>query len=962
MVLGFFNKTFANNLILQNAFFLFLHSLFQNQRLVHNILNTLSKNILTFISFLGLSLFCLSVQGQITDSDSTSTLIQKDSINFSSDTLQVNDSIPADSVQGDIETTVLYYADDSIRTNLIQNVAYLYGNAKVVYGEITLTADEIQIDWDNDLVRAYGRPDSTGKIQNKPLFQQGADSYVADSISYNMETEKGVVHGIITEQGGGYLTADKVKRYPEGYMYLNRGSFTTCNLAEPHFHIQARKLKLLSNNTIVAGPFNMYVGDAPTPLGFLFGMFPNSTTRRSGIIVPVYGESLERGFFLRNGGYYWAIGERAALTFLGDIYTRGSWRLEVNGQYQKKYYYRGNASIRYSNLIDGEDTEKVTTREFWVEWAHSPVPRGPGLFTANVRFGTTSFNANNSFSTQDFLSNQFNSSISYTRRLGTLFNLNISARGQVNAATNIIDVTLPQFNLSMNRVSPFKPKNRPAKNWIHRIGITYQVNGSYNLTNNISGTGFPSFPFTIANSEAKSIGNIISTTNSQTGVTETTPTAETPDFFDDFDLVLENARLAITHSVGIQTSMKLFKYFSLNPSISYQEFWYPFSYAYVPETDNPLSDDAIPVNVVRINQFDRAYSASFSTSLNTNVYGFFRFKNSKREAQIRHLMQPSITFSYTPDFSQPFFGFYQEVPVAVDGSDNNIVTRTERVSRFQGLPSGQPSANETGSIGFSVNNSIEMKKRGKTDSDSAFQKIPILENLSISGSYNLTATEFNLSNITINARTRLLDIFDINFGAIFDPYAFEKDTLIVDGDIITPRRINILAIDKGQGLARLISYNLSVGSRFTPQGFKDLIKKKENKLKELGEVNPRFQDFQNNAEQYVDFEIPWSLGINYILNWSRSGFQNPTVTQSLSFNGDLSITKTWKIGFSSGYDLVNNEITFTNINIYKDLHCWEMSLNWIPFGVRQSYTFDLRVKASILQDLKLSRNRSWIDR
>lgn len=854
---------------------------------------------------------------------------QTDSLVVSGDTLftQPNDTIPNDSIptKSNVKTTIDYSAEDSIRYNVLEQKVYLYGDAQVIYGNTTLEAEYIEIDQRTNKVTAQGRPDSTGKLQGIPVFTQDGDQYVAKEIIYDTETQKGIIRDIVTEQGQGYIQGEKVKKQPDNTMYLRNGLYTTCNLAEPHFHIKASKIKLVPEKSIITGPFNLYIDNAPTPLGFLFGLFPFSSTRKSGIIVPEYGESADLGFFLRNGGYYWAIGDKVGLTFLGELYTNGSWGVSLNGVYKKRYNYGGNFSLRYNNRFRGEDEDRSSTREFWVTWAHAPVPRGNGTLSANVNFGTTQFNQNFAFEQDNFLANNFASSVSYSRTFGSWGNMTVNLRQDQNTRTGIVNATIPEVNFAVNRFFPFKKKGKTGRGWVQQINLAYSVSSSNRLTNTPLNTS--NFPFAVAN-----------------GVVE----QDTLDFYNDFGTILQRSDFGIVHNIPLSTTVKLFKYISLNPSISYQEFWYPrqLSYAWDP--------DSMAVRVDTLNQFSRAFNTSMSANLTTRIYGTFLFPNSEKIEGIRHVIIPTVGFSYTPDLSFPQYGFYQEV-------QTDSLGNRQKLSRFQGFSSGGPGGTEAGNLNFSINNTFEMKKRPINDSTQA-EKVPLMENLTFGGSYNFLADSLKLSNISISANTRFLkDFITINATANLNPYVTVLDSTDDNGTIFQ-RRVNRLAITNGQGLGQITNVSFRAEASFTPAAFRELKRKKNEEIRERQEEDPRLQGVLNDPNRYVDFEIPWSLRVNYLLNWSRDGFRPPQQTQTLNFSGDLSITKTWKIGFSSGYDFDARDISFTSIDIYKDLHCWEMRFNWIPFGARQSYTFDINVKASILQDLKLSRRRSWYDR
>ncbi|TAF67039.1 MAG: LPS-assembly protein LptD [Cytophagales bacterium] len=840
------------------------------------------------------------------------------------DTLRTNDSVSKDTIKKErtLNTTVKYSARDSIKSNLIKKMTYLYGDAVVVYGDINLSAEEIEIDWNKNIIIARGKIDSTGKLVGVPIFKQGEEEYEAQEMTYNYKTQKGIIIGIVTKQGEGYLGGDRVKKNAENEMFLRNGTYTTCDLREPHFHIQARKIKMIPDKAIVTGPFNMYIGKNPTPLGFLFGIFPFTETRTSGIIVPVYGEAQDRGFFLREGGYYWAVNDKLALTFLGELYTNGSWGLNFSANYIKRYQYSGTAAFRFNNRIAGEDRERTVQQDFWFNWTHTPVPRGTSSFQASVAMGSQNFNVNNSFDTRSYLTNTFNSSVSYTKSFpGTPFNLTASANQDQNTRTGIANATLPQLSVAMQRIFPFKlliKNNQKLPEWIRQIGISYNLNFQNQLTNAPTRS---SFPFK----------------------TTQTVASDTLDFFEGFSKVLDNAQIGASHTIPISTTLKILKHFSLNPSFSYQEYWYPYRFDYT------WDNTAQAVRVDTINNFSRAFVFSASANLTTRIYGTFRPRNSKTIEGIRHTMVPRIGFTYTPDFSEPQYDFYKKVQTDTAGNVQNV-------SRFLGFAVGGPGAGRSGNINFGIDNILEMKIRPRQDTAQP-KKVSLLENLSITGNYNLFADSLNFSNLSLNARTRVGTFLDINAGATLDPYGVIRRSADNPADVL---RVNRFAIDLGQGIARPTGFNLSVGAVLNPKSFNDLVKKKRETINNSDDQ--RIRNTLQSPEDYVDFQIPWSLRLSYIYTWSRQGFEVPAETQTLNFNGDVSLTKTWKIAITSGYDFKLQNIAFTTVDIIKDLHCWEMRFNWIPFGPRQSYNFEIYIKSSILRDLKISRRRSWYDR
>ncbi len=862
---------------------------------------------------------------------------------------------PSDSLRiqsNGIETTIEYYAEDSIVSNLINNTVYLYGKARVTYGDIKLTAEQIEINQNTKIVVARGLTDSTGRYRGNPVFKQGTDSYEADSMRYNFETKKGVVIGIVTEQGEGYIQSAKAKRLQDGTMYAFGNKYTTCNLKHPHWYINTNKIKLVPDKQVVSGPFNLVISDVPTPLGFAFGIFPFVDKKKTGIIFPTYGESADRGFFLRNGGYYWYISEFVTLDLRGEIYTNGSWGLEMALPYRKRYRYSGGASIRYNKRFQGEATEREEFTDFWIRWNHSPIPRGKSTFAASVNFGTTQFNRRNSFNPRDQLSNTFSSSISYNTAFNignTPVTLGLSARQDQNNTTNVMNVTLPALNLTVNRIYPFKKPDQSAKNFIQKINLNYSFNALAKYTN--QPVNYGGFPFQLTNRPRNPI----------TGEPVPSDSLQLDFNFANLSEIAKNARIGGVHTIPISTSIKFLKVFSLNPNFTYSEAWFPkqLDYTYIP------ADTTVRVDT--LSGFNRVYSYSTGASLTTRIYGFFNFDVNKKGRYlqaIRHTIVPTITFSYQPELAGEAQGVFQNVQI-------NALGDRRLVSRYQGFePQPPASVGEAGVLNFNLQNIFEAKVKPKKDTVDE-KKIMLLDNLSFGGNYNLVRDSLKLSEISIAARTRLLNLIDFNFTGALDPYVY-KITSTNEAGVITQTRINRYAWQEGQGFGQLSRFNVSMGFSLTPQTFKNSVKKKaeearKNPTQTLGrEINEseslELQNIANNPDEYVDFDIPWSLNINYNINYNKIGFLESRVSQQINVGGDLSLTETWKIGFQTGYDFDLKQVSFTNIDISKDMHCWEMRINWNPFGTFKSYSFDLKVKSAILQDLKISRRRSFYDR
>lgn len=871
-----------------------------------------------------------------------------------SDTLRVNLPQPTQA-QGDITTTIKYNAKDSILFDAANRIVYLYGEATITYGDINLEAARITIDWKSSTLTAVGVKDSLNKDTGKPIFTQGSETYVTDNISYNFKNRKATIRGVVTQQQEAFIHGDVVKKDANNQLYIRGARYTTCNLPDPHFHIEASKLKMLPNDKIIAGPFHLKIANISTPLGFLFGMFPVPRTRVSGVIVPSYGEEARRGFFLRDGGYYFAISEFMDLSVTGEIYTRGSRGLQLASNYRKRYRYGGNYNLRFNRQNVGGEGEENVSRDFWVNWSHNPESRGSSRFSASVNFGTSSFVNNNPslINVERNLNQQFSSSINYSNSLpGTPFNISARASMVQDIVRNTADILLPDIGLNMQRQYPFRPKGGTGKTWWQQINFSY----TGTATNRIS-----------TKQPVPSIGGARITN----AVVSDQPTALN---LDNLPLLVGRMNNGIKHTIPISTTVNLFKHFSLSPSFNYNEWWYfrRLDYSnYDPTTRG--------IRVDTVGGFNRAGTYNLSAGLSTKVYGFFYFNknnpNPKVQA-IRHLMIPTVSFGYAPDFSDN--DNFQNVIVGY----NEGVEQIQRLSVYNGFAYGFPQAGRQGAISFSLTNNFEMKVREKGDTATTYKKVPLLERLSFNASYNTLAERNKLSNISISGNTSLLNnLIMINFGGNLDPYVYRKDSVLINREgleTIYQTRTNDLAITQGLGLGRLQQVNVGLSTNLSSQGLKGKANKAgpptggnvspagEQVLEEgspigneLGKEGLAYR--YSDPTEYVDFTLPWTLRLAYTFSYQKSGFLESNIVQSVQFSGDLKVTDKWKVGYSSAYDIKRKEFTATRLSIFRDLHCWQMNVNWVPFGRAQSFSVDIRVKAAILQDLKLSRRRSFWD-
>lgn len=867
-----------------------------------------------------------------------------------------NDTIPTleDSISVNVngfQTTVKYFAEDSIINKLVTNQTFLYGNAKIEYGRINLVAARIIIDKQKNELHATGVQDSTGAWIGLPVFKDGNDIFDTREITYNFKTQKARIIGVSKKEPDGFIRGEVIKRNPDQSAYILNGRFVPClDNSEAGTYIKAKKIKLNPGKNVITGPFQLYVGGIPTPLGLPFGYFPDTQEATSGILFPKYGDERRRGLFLKEGGYYFAWNDYIHTALTGDIYSKGSWATRIRSVYKKRYAYSGQFDITYNRNITPEtDETPLDSKDFWVSWSHAPDSRGRNArFSASVNAGTSTFNQNN-LNINNFQNNirsEFRSNINYSGVIpNSPFSYAISARHNQNVQTNIIDITLPELSLQMNRIFPFKSSDSEI---LKRLNVGWRMNASNRVTNLVRPG---SAGFDIANKAQ---------------------TTDTIDFnFNNIGALLDNAQSGVRHNIDISTSLPVLNYLTLAPSLRVEELWYfkELQYQFL-ENQNAVQIDTIA-------GFSRATTYAAGASISTQIFGTYTMGQRSKIEAIRHIINPSISFSYRPDFSNDRFGYYQNVQV-----DTANGGRTRLLSKFDGFRFGSPSLGEAANIGFNINNKVEMKVRNDTTKS---KKVALIEGLNISGSYNFLADSFALSTINITARTSLFDNkLQVNAGATLDPYTYLPITL--ENGTLQLRRVNSLAISSGQGLGKLVNARLSLNTSLNSKastgmnsnfsgggGFSESLAVGgdgfgNEQSDEYGSINDGGNELMNNMNQYffepnqyVDIEVPWNVRLSLDYNYRWNATQSTTRLAIKAF-GQVALTPKWQITYNSGYDFDMKELTQTSIGIYRDLGCWEMRGNWIPFGNFTSYTIDIQIKSSVLKDLKIGRRRSQFER
>ena len=831
----------------------------------------------------------------------------------------------------DLENAVDFSASDSMII-IRRDTAYMYGNSKVSYGEIKLDAANIEIDLRDNNVYASGVTDSLGEIQGKPVFNDGGSEYEAATMRYNFKSEKGYITNVITQQGEGYLTGGLAKKDNDGSIYGVNGKYTTCDDHDcPHFYFQLTKYKVTPGKNTVSGPAYMVLAGLPLPLAVPFGYFPFTDSYASGIIVPSFGDDYQRGFYLRDGGYYFAINDNIDLALTGEIYTKGSWGVNAVSTYAKRYKYSGNFNLSYLKSIYGEkgSPDYSAQTNFQIIWSHQQDSKAnPNMsLSASVNFTTSGYSRNdlNSYYSPSFTENTKSSTVNMTYRIPNSkwsfsTTMNVSQRTQ----DSTLAVSFPNLTVTMSQTNPFKRKKAAGnEKWYEKIKMSYS------------------------------------------GQFQNSLTAQQDVFFK--KSLIKDWRNGMRHNIPISATFNAFNYINITPSINFTDRMYTSKIRrqWDPNASAEVCDTSYSLYNV--------YDFSAAVSMDTKVYGFWKPLGflGKKVQMIRHVMTPSISFSGSPDFGSPFFGYYGHY----EYTDRNGKPQRKEYSYFPNGLFGVPGKGKSGTLSFSLANNLEMKM--KTDNDSVEEKkISLIENFTIGQSYNIAADSLNFSNINTSLLLRLAKGFNLNLQATWDVYCYG---LTESG---TPVRINKLRIANGKGFGRLSSTGTSFSYTFNNDTFKR--KKKEgdtsggstsgdNGYDDTGldgGLNTGRGDQMDkpeddiSSEGYVPWQVPWSLSVNYSVNYGYGDFDKEKMeykgrlTQNLSFSGNIQPTKGWNFSFSASYNFDTHKLAYMNCNISRDLHCFAMSASFVPVGPYKSYSFNIAVKSSMLSDLKYDKRSS----
>jgi len=849
-----------------------------------------------------------------------SVQLSADSVQLSADSQQPiakSQKPKAKSQESFIEDKIERSCNDSTVQDFKNNKIYYYGGAKVVYDDITIEADFIEFDFEKRTVFAKGLPDSTGKLRGTPVFTEGDQKYNSETMTFNFDTKKGIITKVFTEDAMGYIHGSRIKKMEDNTINIRSGSYTTCSDPNhPHYEFHFGKAKVIPDDKIVTGPAYFKLAETPLPIGVPFGIFPNSKGQRNGILVPSWGESANRGFYFENGGFYWGINEHVDLQLVGDIYTRGSWAIKPTLRYNKRYAYNGSFSGSYAvNKIGTKGSADYNeSTDFKVRWVHKqdPKARPKSSFSADVYIVSSNYNKYNAISSNEYLSNTFQSSIAYQTRIGDLFNFTANASHSQNTMTSVMTVTLPELTLTMNRIYPLKNLGNPAKKrWYKDLYISYTANAK----------------------------NYVSMADSL---------YFKPNW-------LNNLQNGIQHRIPISMPVKLFKHITWTTSATVLDRMY-FRYF----EKEWVNDTAMPnggyLRTDTINQFRNVFSFDVSSNLTTKLYGQVNFKKGPVRA-IRHVFTPSIGVSYNPDFSKDFWNYYDTYYDA-----NGI---EQLYSMFQGNIYGTPPSGESGRINYSFGNNLEIKVPSRKDTITGMKKVKIIEDLTFSGSYDIAKDSLNFSYLSVNGRTTLFKNLSVRYSSIWDPYII---------DSVTNKQLNQFEWDVNKRLFRKnsVSWNFSLSYSLNNETFKKNKGTKNSATRQF-ESSPlaseeEMNDIRSNPEDYIDWTTKWSLSLSYNLTMSNNLSyinlimqDNRKTIQTLGVNGNINLSPKWKVSVQTGWDFELKKLSYTSLTIYRDLHCWEMRFNWIPLGTYKSWNFSINVKASALQDLKLSKKKDYRD-
>ena len=869
----------------------------------------------------------------------------------------IDDSLRLDSLnrqrKNGIDSPVEFSANDSLIYEAGTGMSHLFGDSHVKYQNMDLKSEKIYMCLDSSLVHATGARDSLGNKFGTPVFKMGNDTYESDTMAFNFKTKKGLIQQVYTEQEDGYLTSEISKRNEKGELFLRHGKYTTCDAPHPDFYLALSRAKVRPGKDVVFGPAYLVVCDVPVPFAVPYGFFPFTKSYSSGFIMPTYGDETERGFYLRDGGYYFAVSDKMDLKLIGEIYTKGSWGISAASNYRKRYRYSGSVTGSYQNTVSGEknlpDYSKQTS--FKIQWSHRQDTKANPYsnFSASVNFATTSYERNNltsMYNPQAMTQSTRTSSVSYSTGFSSIgMNLSTTMNINQNMRDSTIALTLPDLNISISRFYPFKRKKAVGdQRWYEKISLSY--------------TGH--FSNSINTKEDKLMKSRLN----------------------------RDWKNGMQHSIPISGSFILFDYINLNPSINFTDR------TYLNRVMQSWDEKKSAVVRDTVNGFYNVYNWNMSVSATTKLYGFYipsrKLFGDKIEA-IRHVLTPQVSFTYAPDFSAQRYGFYRTYQKT--DADGNV-TLVE-YSPYEGQLYGTVSKGKSGTVSFDLSNNVEMKI--KTDKDSTgVKKISLIDELGLAMSYNLAASVRPWSDLSTRLRLKITKSYTFNLNAVFASYVYEADSVGA-----TPQLSEHTTywgqgkIGRFQGMSQNLSYTLSNDkvTNFFKWLRGEKVEKKDNRRQRKQEDDDEEEDIEvdtnidkdleagkHGAERksgmaetdedgYINYSMPWSISFGYGISMREdtdvSKFNYDTMrypykfTQNLNISGNLRLSEGWNISFSSGYDFENKKISMTTASLSRDLHCFNMSCSLV-LSPYTSYNFTFRCNASTLTDaLKYDKQSSY---
>lgn len=843
------------------------------------------------------------------------------------------------------DSPIDYVANDSLVYDAEKGFAYLYGNAKVNFLDMTLDAEKITMNMDSSLVHANGIADSTGTLKGKPVYRQGSETYNSEKMSFNFKTKKGFISNVATTQGNGYLKSRDSKRADDGTLYLRKATYTTCDAEHPHFYVKLSQAKVRPGKDAIFGPAQLYVMDVPLPLAIPYGYIPFNKSYTSGFIMPSYGDETNRGFYLRDGGYYFALNDYMDFKLLGEIYTKGSWGVSSEINYNKRYRFRGNLYFSYLRTVEGEKNmpDYSVTKSMKIQWTHTKDPKAsPNTsFSARVNFASENYERKNLESMYNPLSYTQSTRASAVSLSHTFQRLGLNISGSFNLTQNMRDsslaVTLPSLSISLNRIYPFRRKKQAGKErWYEKISLSY--------------TG--------------QLSNSITTKEDQLFKSN----------------LIKDWRNGMQHRIPIDATFQLFKYINISPNFTFRDIMY------ASRINRSWDEDKQREKCDTTYGFYNLYDWSVGVSVNTTLYGFYKpWKKlfGDKISAIRHVFKPSVSFSYAPDFTSERYG-YTDSYVKTDA--NGDVT-TVHYSPYSNGIYGYPSGGKQGMINMSVSNNLEMKVKSDRDSTGE-RKISLIDELSASLSYNMAAKQRKWSDLSTRIRLKLTKSYTLSMAAVFATYAYAFNE---NGQVVTSDRTewSYGRFGRFQGLSQNLSYTFNNQSWQKIQALFNRSKKvgdsdsetddsSESDNGEDANVDPEIKKARSGGKKkvkakvdedgYLSFSIPWSLSVSYGISMYEDRTKKINVrsmrypysfNQTLNFSGFVRIADGWNITYTSGYDFTNKRISMTTASVSRDLHCFEMSCSVVlrPYS---SFNFTFRARANELADaLKWNKRSSY---